>query len=419
MKSSSPSTEPGSQSLLRTCLIQGAVVVVALVVALGLVEIVLRSFPGLIGMRVLSEMEPSLRERIADRVGLPTRNSMFEVTSDMRTDRGPAFSRPRPNSSLRQYNEKQDIAAGAVQVVRMDENGFCNIPAKAERGKAEVLIVGDSFTFCTSVDPGDTAAAKMEQISGIPVYNIAIGGVGPDIYLELLKKFAPLFKPKIAVMNIYEGNDLRDVLVKTEFMKSGRYNRGRRYSGWFAWSYAGQFIMANIRLAIRRAERANVRNQNINFRYSASVNGTVVAMNVSNKDWDEVTHATAIRDKTISFDEFRESMADFVTWSKENNIVPIVTYIPSMYSVYEGSVKFEDQEVGSVVQAFSSAQRKWFATEATKIGYHFRDLTPTFQQVAGQGILTHFPGNVHLTPHGHEIVARQVLELIQQAAPVH
>lgn len=417
MKSSSPSAEPHQTSRLRAWVIQLVLMGFALLLALGLVEVMLRSFPELIGMRALSEMDPSLREKIADRLGLPTRNSMIEIPPNRRTDRGPTILMPRPNSALMQYNEKQDIAAGAAQVVHVDENGFCNVPAKAGRDRADILVAGDSFAFCTSVDPTETAAAKMEQISGVPVYNVAIGGVGPDVYLELLKKFAPRFKPKVAVMNIYEGNDLRDILAKREFLTSGRDSRRRGRSGFLAWSYAGQFIIANVRMAIKRVERAATRNQNFNFRYSAPVNGALVAMNVSNKDGDEVGSAMAIRDKKISFDEFRESMTDFVKWGRENNIIPIVSYIPSMYTVYEDSVKFEDPDVGSVVQAFSAAQRKWFADQAEKIGYFYRDMTPAFQAAARQGTLTHFPGNVHLTPSGHEIVAHQLLELIKKTAP--
>jgi hypothetical protein len=85
-----------------------------------------------------------------------------------------------------------------------------------------------------------------------------------------------------------------------------------------------------------------------------------------------------------------------------------------MYTVYEGTVRFEDANVGSAVQAFSAAQRRWFAAHADAIGFSYLDLTPFFQQAAAQGAVTHFPSNVHLSQKGQELVAVQTLEFLRK-----
>jgi hypothetical protein len=66
------------------------------------------------------------------------------------------------------------------------------------------------------------------------------------------------------------------------------------------------------------------------------------------------------------------------------------------------------------VNKFSADQRAWFEKFTASLGIPFVDLTPHFQKAATQGELTHFPGNVHLTPAGHRIVAENIRSAVTQ-----
>src|SRR4029079_19180093 len=112
-------------------------------------------------------------------------------TSAMRTDGGPPFSLPGPNSRGYSFADPADLALGASEHSQSDENGLCNNPEKASRTKIDVLISGDSFTACTAIMHKDAAAQKLEDISGLTTYNVGVGNTGPDEYLEMLKRFAP------------------------------------------------------------------------------------------------------------------------------------------------------------------------------------------------------------------------------------
>ena len=41
---------------------------------------------------------------------------------------------------------------------------------------------------------------------------MGVGGIGPYEYVQVLKQFGLQRRPRIVIMNIYEGNDLRDTL---------------------------------------------------------------------------------------------------------------------------------------------------------------------------------------------------------------
>jgi hypothetical protein len=383
----------------------------ALLIGFGLFEVTLRAFPSLIGVRLLQSFEPTMRTEIADRLGHPTLGGARLVGSKERTDRGPPFFLSRPNASAFAFPHPADAALGAITYFEADENGLCNPPGKAARGKADVLIAGDSFTYCTALLPTDAASHKLEEMSGLSTYNLALGRTGPYEYLEMLKRFAH-FKPRATVMNVYEGNDLRDVLRYTRFVETG--DTSQRLSQSPAWSYAAQFFKASFEEAERYVKDNVTIAQDYDFHYSAPVGDHIMAMNISNKDTGEVREALELTEGKISADLFAPPLKAYVGWAKANGIVPVVTYIPSMYTVYEGKVTFSDPNVGSAVQAFSAVQRKWFADNAQTIGFNYADMTPFFQETAARGVITHYPSNVHLTAQGQEVVAIHTWELLKK-----
>ena len=398
---------------LRSLAMSLVTIAIALLVGFGLIEATLRAFPSLIGLNQLQNFEPTLRAEIAQRLGLPTLASSVLITSEERTDHGPPFPLSAPNAIGFTFMDPADVALGAPEHVQMDANGLCNPLDKATLGKADILVAGDSFTTCQGAAPKDGASQKLQDLTGLSTYNLGIGNTGPYEYLEMLKRFAG-FKPRIAVMNFYEGNDLRDIVRYRRFVESGGTTEKDRNQPSPAWSYAAQFFKTAYKLVEASVKSTITSSQDYNFRYSAPVGDHVMAMNISNKDQGEVERAIQLQEGKISTDLFAEPLKNYVDWAKANGIVPVLTYIPAMYTAYEGRVTFEDPEVGKTIQAFSAAQRKWLAEHAQSIGYNFLDLTPFIQETTAKGIITHFPSNVHLTAKGEEIVGTQTAEFIKK-----
>lgn len=77
-------------------------------------------------------------------------------------------------------------------------------------GHVDIVAVGDSFTYGYSTSRADAWPAKLAQISNISVYNLGMGGWGPEQYYCALRIFGLRLNPKIAVVGLYMGNDLQD-----------------------------------------------------------------------------------------------------------------------------------------------------------------------------------------------------------------
>ncbi len=402
---------PTGSRRIRVLMINLVVVLVAILVSLGGAEALLRVYPSLISIRFLSRFHEDLQTPIAASLEFATRRERRLITSEERTDRGPPFYIYHPDRRYRRAIDEADIEVGAVVELQSDSIGFCNPIDKADRATVDVVMVGDSFTICTFVSTADIFTARIENLTGLSIYNLGIGGIALYEYLELLKKFGLAMKPKVVVMNIYEGNDLRDVIKYFDFIENGGNKKIKtRLGGPFAVSYALAYLKAGVELTFKRIKKQD----SINFRYSVEVQGTRTPMNVTNSDNDEVKLARRIESGEISFDLFSAPLKEFVALSVEHGFIPVVTRLPSAHTAYRASVRFEDEAVGRAVTGYSQAQGDWLAENANRIGYRFVDTVPAFLVQVKSRPIAFFPANVHFTKDGHSIVADMLSPILQE-----
>lgn len=379
----------------------GATLIVALLLSFGGAEVLLRAAPSLIGIEVLARFHEDLRTPIADRLGFATSKERRPISSEERGDGGPPFHIYFPDRLYVGLADPVDMAAGAVVERSMDDKGFCNPPAAAGHETVDVLMIGDSFTTCTLVRPEDTFSAQIERQTGLRTYNLGVGALGPYEQLVLLRNFGLPLRPRIVVLNIYEGNDLRDIVRYLDFVQSGVISTGSdRMGGPFAVSYALAFLKSNVELIVKR-----FKTRKINFLYSVDVQGMRTSMNVSNDNTDEVKYARRVKKGEVSLDLFAGPLEMFVELAARNAFIPVVTLHPSAQTGYSASVRFEDEAVGRDVAAFSEALRAYLSENAERIGYRFIDVVPAFREQVKSRPIAFFPANVHFTRDGHAIVA--------------
>lgn len=378
-----------------------------------LLEGVLRVFPGIISEPVLVEFPKALRHQVADRLGLPLKQARRCISSADRYDKGPELCLAYPNFL---WIHRLDAVArqyGAQAEIHQDSNGFCNPEQKGTRDQNDILFVGDSFTWCWTVGSDKAFSSLLENRLGETTYNLGFPGIGPYEYVEILKRFGLEYSPRLVVMNIYEGNDLRD---------SARYWRSVE-----AWggkgavedgttndkrknpllsklvlnnSYSLSFIGASIETVRKRFFR-----HSIDFRYLVNVNGEEIPMNVANADRDEVKNARRLREGKVRLAMWRDALVEFVRLADKHGFRPVVTYIPSAHTAYAANVVFEDRMVGLDLAYLSSTQRAYLNQLAGELGFTFLDLTESLQHAVVSGPLAYFPGSVHLTKHGHALIA--------------
>ena len=100
--------------------------------------------------------------------------------------------------------------------VALDSNGFLN-PAVPE--KADMLIVGDSFSVGSYVPAGKHWVHIIKSRQKNTVYNIAMPGWGTWREYLALEKFGLRREPNLVLWAFFEGNDIEDVRDFEEFKK--------------------------------------------------------------------------------------------------------------------------------------------------------------------------------------------------------
>ena len=386
---------------MRKRLANAAAVAAAVLVALAVIEIGLRLWPAAISPAVLANFDRPLQREIAARLDLPLKQARRCIAPEERSDRGPELCLIAPQMQYRQPVDPADLAHGAEAVLPHDARGFCNPSAKAERARAAIVSVGDSFTWCTVVPPEATFTALLEPRLGATTYNLGVPGVGPYEYLEILRRFGLPLEPRIVLLNVYEGNDLRDAVRFAEQRARGAQAGQSRSAAaereplrktLLRHSYALSFVAGSVEHLAQRW-----RPQDVDFRYEIAVRGGRLAMNGGQADRDEVRTARRLLGGAIALALWERALADFATLAAAHGFVPVVTYIPAAYTAYAATVAFADPAIGRDLAAMSRAQRADLRQRSAAHGLTFLDLTAPVQAAVATSDLAYFPYNLHLT----------------------
>ncbi|HEX5545596.1 MAG TPA: hypothetical protein VFX10_08880, partial [Nitrospira sp.] len=93
-----------------------------------------------------------------------------------------------------------------------DEWGFRN---QAVPATADVVAIGDSHTFGNTATMADAWPSVVARETQLQVYNLGLGGYGPNQYYHLLSTKGLNLHPKWVVCGIYMGDDFENAFMIT------------------------------------------------------------------------------------------------------------------------------------------------------------------------------------------------------------
>ena len=277
-------------------------------------ELGLRAIPTAIPLGILSRYQKDLRLSIARRLEFWNESQMREIERD---DGGPNLRVFKPNSRIH-FNFRDTHEHGTME---LDGQGFCNQRLDLhDQPSVDVVTLGDSFAWCISIEPRAAWASQLGLLTGRTVLNLGRGGIGPYEYLQILRHFGLPRRPEVVVMQIYEGNDLRDALRYRDHVVAARKgrilyadasDRGRRALDYDTVlddpigrnSYAVNFLVVAIAegaTTVGRTLFGDARTPE-DFRFSILYPERRVEMNVENADESEVRTARQVRAGEIDF----------------------------------------------------------------------------------------------------------------------
>jgi hypothetical protein len=387
----------------------GLKILLGLTIGFGVLEVALRILPIAIPTRVLQYLEPEIRVRAA--------KGRFATSSEMvpveRDDGGPVLRVWKPHAKVR-YPWLDDY--GAVRELEMDAQGFANPPGRYG-DRIDILAIGDSFTFAHAIQPKDAWAIRLGDRLGRTSYNLGLAGNGLYEYLQFLKRFGLSREPKVVVLNVYEGNDLRDAVAFHRAV-AGHGNMDELppepWHGSFLarHSYAYNFVRGTISYLSDRSEQRDAE-EAIDFRFQIGP----VPMNQGQGARDEPAFAIWQQEGRYPFSLFDRALEDFAALAKEHGFLPVVTYSPWAFRPYD-DVEFRDPALRAKLDAFSREQRAYFERKSAELGMAFLDLEPALHAAAGQPTkqnLLYYPTTIHYTARAHAVVAEAIAVLLEKA----
>ena len=305
-----------------------------------------------------------------------------------------------------------DILYGGEQYMFYN-NGFCN--THNYTGEKTIIAVGDSFTYCTIIEPLDSWVNNLYPNQNLnETYNFGLSGVGPYEYNNILKNVLS-DKTKLILYGYYAGNDVRDILRyhkknnKVSKNKEQKESKSEKKLKHLLLSVFGDSYFFNFNFVILK--KLLNKNYDIDFRYI--INNKKILFNPDNTDLDEAHIAKklfeskakyiSILDKGI-YKNFKE--ANNISNSNGSKIVFI--YFPSAYSVFGKEIAFKDKSMGPIMKNYSKINLDLFFKNCQKLNLNCLNLIPNLSEQNLRKQITHFPAILHLTPKGHEVVAEAI-----------
>jgi hypothetical protein len=405
---------------------------IPIVLIVGGLEVLLRLMPALVPLELLQHFHEEARLKVAVRLDLPNRSQVQPVA---REDGGPSLEKYRPNVSVTlPFGDDR-----ATETIVTDDLGFCNPPYRPyEREKIDIIMIGDSLTWCTSVGPSETWPAVLADLSGKSTYNLGFPGIGLYEYLVFLRQFGVPKTPEIVVLNFYEGNDFRDALrywrFKTYGIADDETNQGTSPIGDLLGPISLVYNMAvgawRELIVPKRASAttsntpldtrlASIDKKAIDFRYILDFGEERVAFNIRNADRDEVKHIIVVAEGLADFTVFDDALREFRRLADAHDFIPVVIYSPSAHIVYEDYVDFEASWIKPLARTYSDRLRAYVREAGERFNYHYLDMTePLKEEVRRQGDeraskLLYYPGSIHYSVEGNLVAARELADFLK------
>jgi SGNH hydrolase-like domain, acetyltransferase AlgX len=293
----------------------------------------------------------------------------------------------------------------------------------------DILVIGDSYVEIGESDDS-TLSELLKQASGLSALNLGRGWYGPPQYLEVFKRYGLGMKAKYALLCFFSGNDAEDTRQYVRWQRVGeggdyysfivgRKNFFIRYLHAFRDTYfvirdwiKGYFTGGPGTTGVPFANGPIAKGVHPDLGM-IQLNGQVVPMRFDY--WNQ--HATS--EQLLSRDEWktlRTVMAEFRAVALENEIVPIVVFIPTKAEVY-ASLFSEQSGQGFLLKIRDQLQFEMNSAEALEAvageqGIRIVNVLPHFKELARQGKVLYYPFDTHWNIGGRQAAAEVIAKVV-------
>ena len=293
-----------------------------------------------------------------------------------------------------------------------DNRGFRNLTTV---DRADIALVGDSYIEGITVSDNETAAARLQEMTGAGVVNLGVSGYGTVQELGVLQRTAVPLHPKLVAWFFFEGNDLDD---DENFEDATAYVAPAATAATAAtpppaappaaqrWrSFVTRSFTRNAWLQLRQMTDWLVPNGVDTFGWFHDRAGTL------DKVYFFDFYATRpLTDYELSrLSTTRSTLRRGLEIAKAEGFRLVVFYIPIKFRVYGSLCTFPPSSPCPAWQPWDLESR--VAAIAHEEGLEFVSLTASMREAARAGELLYVPEDSHWNAAGHAFVAQQLARI--------
>ncbi len=303
-----------------------------------------------------------------------------------------------------------DQTNGRWLTFQTDADGFRN---SKDIKQADLVFIGDSFTEAGNVLEEESFVRLTATKLNLTARNLGLCGYPPPAELVVLQRYGLKCDPKLVVWQICEGNDLVESRRYADWRKGG-YPSTEQPDGTSRWEQ--QSITHLLFRCFVRHERnwwagdyhrADGSHCEVRFLFVPSPDQIPIeyygrGQRVEHLGWKPIV--AALKQGSRQLKQLRISL--------------LVVFIPTKLTVMGQFIRFDDwsQEKVNRLPALRIPKHMSMATQlkgvCDELDVVFVDTTEALEAKAADGELVYYPLDSHLTPLGHEVVSRLVVDTI-------
>ncbi len=306
---------------------------------------------------------------------------------------------------------------------------------------ADIVAVGDSHTYGNTARMVDSWPYVLAHLSGQKVYNMALGGYGPNQYFYLSNAKAFSLKPKMIIWGLYMGDDFENAFSITyglDYWKNLRIlppqkvetniwertptdTAVRKMRVWLSHHSVIYQLVFHMGIGGRVAGEIQIR------KAAELYPGYATSINLPDKHILE-----AFRPKATLFGldqenpNVREGMRITFELLKEmkeicqrNRVQFVVVVIPSKEMVFSDYLEHNSQlPLNDVIGKLLSSERSALAQTfrfMSENNIEFVDTLPGLKKSAGQGLYALSAVDMHPNRNGYRVIGEAVADYLKQA----
>lgn len=386
-----------------------ALVMLGVGIALGLMELLLRTNPNWVPREV--------------RVNPPVRRvqAFIDETYDVKLSNGDLYYWMR--GTIVPLSPDKDKVVAHVHLTT-DAHGFRNpLPEKATYG---IVALGDSFTVARDV--ASPWPQKLAEYTGIDVLNLGEAGAGPQQELEVLRQYGLKKRPQWVMMTYFEGNDLYDAAAYEQanpfiLTRFGRYILAQSIEAWHErrWGRTQAAVAPSYRYPIT----VTINDTDLEMAFFSSY---VAWLSVSGEAIESSQNYRLVRETILKARDLSVAAGSRFLLvylpTKEHIYLPYLNDAETLANVFADVPTLELDEAEFIqfanrkatpelVRQHMDDQAHLLSGFAAQHDINYLDLTPYFQEVAGTGTELYFPYDTHWNQNGHDLAAKIIAGYIQ------